>query len=191
MCLNWEEGGRGQCFMGRVSFAPTASLHSLWSLAGGVADRPAPALPAHPISDVSLPAGSSQSSAPLAPSWPAAGCQAQGCQAASAGKPMAGSASRAQPPCSGSGLCPCFLLGKYHLHLCGALVTLAVPPPCAPSAALLNPSARTSLGTTTSSPRALHPPDLCTLPINSGTQILWLALGNEGDGVDDVPPPAH
>lgn len=41
--------------MGRVNFAPTASLCRVWSLAAGAADGTAVVLPAHPISARSLP----------------------------------------------------------------------------------------------------------------------------------------
>lgn len=41
--------------MGKVNFALTASLCSVWSLAAGVADGTASVLPAHPISVHSLP----------------------------------------------------------------------------------------------------------------------------------------
>lgn len=139
MCPNWEEGGRGQFSMGRASFAPAASLHSLQSLAGAVADGPAPA---HPISAHCLPAGSSQYSTPPAPSWPVAGCQARGCLVASAGKPMAGSVRRAQQPCSGSGLhsllssgetppTPVWGLGNHGDLQPGCPTTLC--PPCRPA----------------------------------------------------------
>jgi len=143
-------------------FALTASLCSLWSLAGGAADGTTPALPAHPISCRSLPAGSSQSSAPPAPSWPAAGCQARGCRVVCAGKPSAGSASRAQPPCSGSGPRPPPSSGETpptpawgpgdrgDLH--PGCPTSLCPAPAHP-----NPSAWASLGATASSPRPLYP----------------------------------
>lgn len=117
-----------------------------------------PALPAHPISAHSLPAGSFQSSAPPALSWPAAGCQARGCQAVCAGKPSAGSASRAQPRCSGSAPHPPPSSGETpptpvwgpdgHGDL------QPVPPPCS----LPDSSTWASLGAATSSLQPLYPP---------------------------------
>lgn len=187
MCPNWEEGGRGQCSMGRVSFAPTASLCSLWSLAGDAADGMTPALPTHPISARSLPAGSSESSAPPAPSWPAAGCQAWGCQAVCAGKPSAGSASRAQPPCSGSGPRPPPSSGEtpptpvWGHDDRGDLQP--VPPPCS----LPDPTAWASPAAAASSLRPLYLPGSLHFANKLWHLDAVAGFGDEGGGVEEHP----
>lgn len=45
MCPNWEEGGRGQCSMGRKSFSPTASSGP-WLEELPMGD-PSPSCPSH------------------------------------------------------------------------------------------------------------------------------------------------
>lgn len=106
------------------------------------------------------------------------------------GSPRLGLRAERSHPAVASVLTPCLPLGKYHLHLCGALMTVGTsslshhPGPC-PTPVHGHP-----WGLLPPHSDLFTPLDLCTLPINSGTWMLWLTFGDEGGGVE-AHPPAH